>query len=52
MPPPSRETWGQLKLPSVPQKVRNLLHITKLHLMFESFDDEAATIPGFQSEAP
>jgi anti-anti-sigma factor len=48
----SKSPWGELKLVSVPQRVRALLQITKLEGMFESFEDEAAAIRGFQGEAP
>jgi anti-sigma B factor antagonist len=48
----SKPPWGELKLASVPQKIRALLQITKLEGMFESFEDEAAAIRGFQGEAP
>ena len=56
MTPPVREIpkppWGHLKILSVPQKVRAVLYITKLHLMFESSDDEVPATRGFQGEAP
>ena len=48
----SKPPWGELKLASVPQKIRDLLQVTKLESMFESYDDEAAAIRGFQGEAP
>jgi anti-anti-sigma regulatory factor len=44
----SKPPWGELKLASVPQKIRDLLRITKLEGLFESFDDEASAIRGFQ----
>lgn len=48
----SKPLWGELKLASVPQRIRDLLQITKLEGMFESFDDEAAALRAFQGQAP
>jgi anti-anti-sigma factor len=48
----SKPPWGELKLANVPQKIRDLLQITKLESMFESFEDEAAALRGFQGQAP
>jgi anti-sigma B factor antagonist len=41
------EQDGQIKLLNVPPKVQTLLKITKLHHLFESFDDEAAAVNSF-----
>lgn len=48
----SKPPWGELKLASVPERIRALLQITKLEGMFESFDDEASALRAFQGEAP
>ena len=38
---------GQLKLLRVPAQVQTLLRITKLHDLFEMFDDEASAVQSF-----
>jgi anti-sigma B factor antagonist len=39
---------GQLKLLNLTEKIRNLLVITKLLTVFDSFDDEAEALKSFQ----
>ena len=41
------ELEGQIKLLNVPGKVQTLLKITKLHHLFETFDDEASAVKSF-----
>jgi len=41
------ENEGQIKLLNVPPKVQTLLRITKLHHLFESFEDEAVALKSF-----
>jgi anti-sigma B factor antagonist len=43
-----RTAGGELKLLNLTQKVHDLLHITKLHKVFDIQDDEAAGIEAFQ----
>ena len=38
---------GQVKLFNVPVKVQTLLRITKLNNLFQSFEDEASALKGF-----
>ena len=38
---------GQLKLLNLTKRVKDLLQITKLYIVFEVFDDEAAAIRSF-----
>jgi anti-sigma B factor antagonist len=38
---------GQLKLLKPAQRVKDILRITKLHTMFEVYDDEAAAVASF-----
>lgn len=38
---------GKLKLLNVPKRVQDLLHVTKLHTMFEVHDDEAKAVASF-----
>ncbi len=45
----TRNTGGRLKLLNLPKKVRDLLQITKLLAIFETFDDEASAIASFES---
>lgn len=42
---------GQLKLLNAQQKLRDLLQITRLYTIFESFDDEAAALRSFAQAA-
>lgn len=39
---------GQLKLLALTKRVKDLLQITKLYTVFETFDDEAAAIRSFE----
>ncbi|RMG49942.1 MAG: anti-sigma factor antagonist [Acidobacteria bacterium] len=39
---------GQLKLLNLPKRIKDLLRITKLLTVFETFDDEAAALRSFQ----
>jgi anti-sigma B factor antagonist len=42
---------GQLKLVNAQQKLRDLLQITRLYTIFESFDDEATALRSFTKAA-
>jgi anti-sigma B factor antagonist len=42
---------GQLKLVNAQQKLRDLLQITRLYTIFESFDDEATAVRSFTKAA-
>jgi anti-sigma B factor antagonist len=42
---------GQLKLLNAQQKLRDLLQITRLYTVFESFDDEASALRSFAQAA-
>lgn len=42
-----RKQGGELKLLNLTKRVHDLLHITKLHTVFEITDDEAASVKSF-----
>lgn len=42
-----RNRGGDLKLLNVQKRIHDLLQITKLYTIFESFDDEAAAVASF-----
>lgn len=44
----ARSAAAQIKLARLPEKIYNLLQITKLITVFEVFDDEAEAIKSFQ----
>ena len=47
----TRNHGGELKLLNLTKKVRDLLQITKLHMVFDIKDDEAAAIQAFSQSA-
>jgi anti-sigma B factor antagonist len=47
-----RKTGGALKLLNVSSRNHDLLAITRLVMVFESFDSEAEAVESFQSPAP
>lgn len=42
-----RKNKGDLRLLNVSNKIRSILYVTKLNLIFECFDDEAAAVESF-----
>lgn len=43
-----RREGGELKLMQLNKHLKNLLHITKLYTLFETFDDQASALRSFQ----
>lgn len=43
-----RKEGGELKLMQLNKHLRNLLYITKLYTLFETFDDQASAVRSFQ----
>lgn len=43
---------GKLKLLNLQKRVRDLMQITKLHSVFETFTDEKEAVRSFQAAAP
>jgi len=43
-----RNRGGELKLVNLEKKVHGVLQITKLHTIFEVYEDEAAAVRGFK----
>jgi len=43
-----RQAGGELKLLQVSEKVRGVLEITRLHLLFETHEDEKAAVQSFE----
>ena len=41
------EQGGRLKLLNVPPRIQSRLHITKLHTVFEMFDNEVSAVQSF-----
>jgi anti-sigma B factor antagonist len=46
-----RNQDGELKLFNLGKNLRNLLQVTRLYTIFETFDDQAAAIKSFQKAA-
>jgi anti-anti-sigma regulatory factor len=44
-----RQHGGQLKLLHVPRRIADLLDVTRLALVFDTFDDESSVIRSFAS---
>jgi anti-anti-sigma regulatory factor len=42
---------GELKLMRLPRRIADLLAVTRLTMVFETFDDEPSAIRSFQSRA-
>ncbi|MBN3041139.1 MAG: STAS domain-containing protein [Candidatus Omnitrophica bacterium] len=38
---------GKLRICSVPEKVKNVFEVTKLHKLFEIYDDQESALEGF-----
>ena len=47
----ARSAGGAVKLASLSQRVGDLLQVTKLHTIFEVFDDEEAAVRSFKKGA-
>jgi anti-sigma B factor antagonist len=46
-----RKRGGDLKLLKLPKKVLEVMQVTKLYIVFDIFDDEAAAIGSFDQSA-
>jgi anti-sigma B factor antagonist len=47
----ARKQGGELKLVNLPQRVNELMQITKLYTVFDIYDDEAAAVRSFSQAA-
>lgn len=47
-----RKEGGDLKLMQLNKHVKNLLHITKLYTLFETYDDQDSAVRSFHQPAP
>jgi anti-sigma B factor antagonist len=47
----ARKQGGELKLVNLSQKVQDLMQITKLHTVFDIYNDEAAAVRSFSQAA-
>ena len=47
-----RKEGGDLKLMHLNKHVKNLLHITKLYTLFETYDDQDSAVRSFHQPAP
>jgi anti-sigma B factor antagonist len=47
----TRKQGGELKLVNLPPKVQDLMQITKLHTVFDLYNDEAAAVRSFSQAA-